>query len=239
MSEIVEFYDKFSARQAAAGINNRHISIHYHLVKAGLRNFHHVLEVGCGIGTVSQLILRTLTPRGSLYAVDISPKSIMLAKQTSLKYENAVFQVKDLTKEKVDRKFDVIVLPDVIEHIPFELYPTLFRNLYEMLDNNGFVLIHIPHPNYLEWLIQHGSTELQVIDNPVHTDKLLNAVYPVGFYLKHLKSYCIYKMKEDYQVIILEKNLTDQTFDNRKTFFRLPIHVRFLNKFKYLLRGFK
>ena len=57
MSEISQFYDEFAEQQKSTGINNRHISILEHLTKLGLKPYHNVLEVGCGVGTVSELIL--------------------------------------------------------------------------------------------------------------------------------------------------------------------------------------
>jgi trans-aconitate 2-methyltransferase len=118
MSTVAEFYDDFSSVQTQTGINHRHISVAFHLEKAGLRKTDKVLEVGCGIGTVSQLILRYLAYSGTLLAVDISSKSIDLAKKRNAKYSNANFEVHDLTKHSVSGRFNAIVLPDVLEHIP-------------------------------------------------------------------------------------------------------------------------
>jgi trans-aconitate 2-methyltransferase len=239
MSEVVEFYDNFSSRQSWAGINNRHLSIQFHLEKAGLKKNHKVLEVGCGIGTVSHLILRTLSGNGTLHAIDISPKSIALAKELNARYSNAIFEVLDLTKETIDDKFDIVVLPDVIEHIPFELYSSLFSNLSALLKDNGFIFIHIPHPNYLEWLIRNGSKELQIIDNPVYTDKLLSIVYPLGLYVHYLKSYSVYSISDDYQIIVLKKRSAESDFKSRNVFFESPLHNRIIKKISYLLRGRK
>jgi len=239
MSEVVEFYDKFSLRQAAGGINNRHLSIAYHLTQAGLRESDAVLEVGCGVGTVSTLILRLLSAKGLLHAVDISPQSIERAKLLGVKYRNAIFEVRDLTQNQIDRKFDVIVLPDVIEHIPFDLYPIFFSNLEKMLTDSGFIFIHIPHPNYLEWLVNNKSQELQVIDQPVYTDKLLSIVYPLGFYVHQLKSYSIYAVQEDYQIVILKKKQHVEEYTRANKYFQLSWLERIKAKFYYILRGFK
>ncbi|HYF70808.1 MAG TPA: class I SAM-dependent methyltransferase [Ohtaekwangia sp.] len=239
MSDVIEFYDNFSSRQARAGINNRHISILFHLEQLGLKKDHHVLEVGCGIGTVSELILQSLSPHGTLHAVDISPKSIDIAKRLISKYKNATVEVRDLTKEKINTTFDVIVLPDVLEHIPFDLYTPLFENLNQMLSDDGFIFIHIPHPNYLEWLIKQGSKELQIIDNPVYTNKLSSLIYPAGFYIDYLKSYSVYSKSPDYQIILLRKKSATLDYTSRTTFFQMPLSRKVIKKFSYLLRGFK
>jgi len=54
--EVSEYYDGFSSYQLAKGINSRHLSIFRFLRKAGLKKNSIVLEIGCGIGTVTHLI---------------------------------------------------------------------------------------------------------------------------------------------------------------------------------------
>lgn len=239
MSEVVEFYDKFSVRQSSIGINNRHLSIVYHLEQAGLKKSDRVLEVGCGVGTVSELILRVLSNQGSLHAVDISPQSIASADRLMQKYSNAIFEVKDLTQNLLGKKFDVIVLPDVIEHIPLELHPVFFKNLNEMLTDDGFIFIHIPHPNYLEWLVENKHTELQVIDQPIYTDNLLSVVYPIGFYIHYLKSYSIYNVDDDYQILILKKKGMLKAYTATSEYFKTPLLVKLKKKIEYVMRGLK
>ena len=239
MSEVIEFYNKFSERQISTGINNRHISILHRLKDAGLKKNDTVLEVGCGVGTVSELILRFLSDQGSLHAVDISPLSIQAASRLTLKYSNSIFEVRDLTQEVLTFKFDVIVLPDVIEHIPFPLHLNFFSNLYMMLKDNGWIFIHIPHPNYLQWLINTNSKELQIVDQPVHTDVFLAKVYSAGFHLHALQSYSIYTQEDDYQLLILKKSLTHGNYEKQGTHFQVSWMQRLLDKLRYFVRGLK
>jgi len=239
MSKASKFYDDYTVQQTRVGINSRHFSIIAHLEKTGMKPDYRVLEVGCGIGTLSELILRYLSPRGFLHAVDISPKSVELANQRLNKYRNTLIEEKDLTNESIRGYFDVIVLPDVIEHIPFKSYPGLFKNLYRLLTDNGFIFIHIPHPNYLEWLIKTNSKQLQFIDQPVYTDHFLKLVYPIGFYLHHLMSNSIYDYPEDYQMVILKKKLSIDAYRSLAVPFRVPFFTRLRKKTIYLLRGRK
>ncbi len=239
MLKVAEYYDDFSVRQLKAGINNRHISIAYHLKKNGLKKNCSVLEIGCGIGTVSELILRELSTNSRFYGVDISPRSITIAKMLETKYKNAFFETRDLTQEKLDLSFDCIVLPDVIEHIPLELHTLLFRNIYKMLNDEGFVFIHIPHPNYLEWQINNKNDELQIIDQPIHTDLLVKSVYPVGFYIHYINSYSVYSSNPDYQIIVLKKKLQSTEYPLMKEPFQLSLIERIINKAKYYIKGGK
>ena len=58
----------------------RHRRIFKTLKKFGIRPTDNILEVGCGIGTVSSLIIPH-NRKGHYTAVDISPESIAIAKQ--------------------------------------------------------------------------------------------------------------------------------------------------------------
>jgi trans-aconitate 2-methyltransferase len=131
------------------------------------------------------------------------------------------------------------VLPDVIEHIPLELHPAFFKNIFSMLKPDGFVFIHIPHPNNLEWMVNNKVEGLQIIDQPIFTPELGATVYPIGFYIHYLKSYSIYAVDHDYQVIILKKKPSTQNLDSLSSFYLPPFHKRLFYKLKYLMRGLK
>ncbi len=239
MSEVSIYYDEFSKEQFQRGINNRHLSIQYHLEKYGLRPNFKVLEVGCGIGTVSELIARFLSNEGSLRAVDISEKSVEMAAHRLSKYSNVKCEAKDLTKERLNDKFDVIVLPDVIEHIPLELHKSFFSNLKLSLKEEGFIFIHIPHPNFLEWQVKRKDERLQIIDQPIFTNELCSSIYPIGLFISHLISYSIYAVENDYQIVILKNKPSKIDTKNMSRFFQLSFAKRAKNKLKYIFRGFK
>lgn len=56
MDDIKKFYDEYTVKQVRVGINHRHLSIQRFLERFGLIKNSKVLEVGCGIGTVSELM---------------------------------------------------------------------------------------------------------------------------------------------------------------------------------------
>ncbi|MCU0402738.1 MAG: class I SAM-dependent methyltransferase, partial [Algoriphagus sp.] len=116
--KVVSFYDQFAEKQAKTGINSRHLSILDKVKQAGLQANHRILEVGCGIGTVSHL-LATQVPNGKVLAVDISPESIEKAKVLWKDQKNLNFEVSDMSDfDKKGETFDFFVFPDVLEHIP-------------------------------------------------------------------------------------------------------------------------
>lgn len=200
--DIEGFYDTFSEEYTKLGLNRRHRLILKKLLQAGLKNNHKVLEIGCGVGQVTGLIADFLN-KGMIVACDISPEGIELAKKIHNKKGSIQFIVSDMTDFKHDVKFDFVVLPDVIEHIPVENHKDLFRVIRENITDEGTIAINTPTPFFQEWLHAKHPEGLQIIDQPIYTNDLLNNAYPNGFYLERLENYCIRHKEPDYQWILL------------------------------------
>jgi len=64
--QVAEFYDQYSSQQGKIGVNIRHRSILKRLVKLGLSKNSSILEIGCGIGTLTSLLVKNA---GSVLAV--------------------------------------------------------------------------------------------------------------------------------------------------------------------------
>ncbi|MBC3538141.1 class I SAM-dependent methyltransferase [Rufibacter sediminis] len=207
---VSDFYDDYTEQQFQKGIHIRHRTILKNLKEAGLKSDSKVLEVGCGIGTVTHLIAKA-TPQGKVLAVDISPKSIDMARRFNQQFNHVEFAVSDMTDFNRPEKFDFVVLPDVIEHIPLEQHPNLFQVISRHLHKKSVVAINIPHPLYLTWVREHQPELLQVIDQPIHTDELLRNTYAAGLYLHKLDSYSLFSQAEDYQWILLKQRLVPET----------------------------
>ncbi|RMG22249.1 MAG: class I SAM-dependent methyltransferase [Bacteroidetes bacterium] len=205
MKYIEKYYDDYVDRQLAVGINDRHRSIQRWLVKFGLKKGDRVLEIGCGIGTQTQLIANYLGPQGHITAVDISDKSIETARKRLGHYRQVKLVAADIVQYELEEEFDVIVMPDVIEHIPLELHHALFGKVSKLLKAGGFVMIHLPNPYFLAWCHEHRRDLLQVIDQPIYTDVLVQNVYPHNLYIHHLETYSVFLETSDYQVIVLKK----------------------------------
>ncbi|MEO8760472.1 MAG: class I SAM-dependent methyltransferase [Bacteroidia bacterium] len=209
--EVEEFYDTFKAHQKKLGVNIRHRTIFKNLKKVGLTNQSNVIEIGCGIGTLSSLIIKYLSS-GSFVGVDISKESIEMAQQINAGYKNASFVVSDMSTFSYPKKFDVVVLPDVLEHIPVEQHTNLFKILNEITTNDAFVLINIPEPNYLNWVRRCHPEKLQIIDQSLSMQDLLNNFYPNNFKLYSLQPYCLHTTDPDYLTIVLKKNMYKETY---------------------------
>jgi cyclopropane fatty-acyl-phospholipid synthase-like methyltransferase len=205
--EVKEYYDNtFKDYQKKVGINIRHRTIFKNLKSVGLKPNSNVLEVGCGIGSVSHLILKYIT-EGSFVGLDISPESIKVAQQFNSFHKKAEFSVNDMSHFTHPTKFDFVVFPDVLEHIPVEQHAFIFETIAKLTTPDAVVLINIPEPNHLNWLRIKHPEKIQIIDQALSMQDLLNNSYPFGFKLFSANPYQLHYNVPDYLSVVLKKNM--------------------------------
>ncbi len=100
------------------------------------------LEIGCGIGNISQFLVK----RGSLVAIDVSPKYIEEVKEKFkdcpdfFAYQwDASSSLPDFLKEG---SFDTIICLNVLEHIEDDL--KALKNMNRLLKINGHLCLLVP-----------------------------------------------------------------------------------------------
>lgn len=202
--EIGKWYDDFASHQLKTSVNLRHYRIMEFLVRAGLKKDSKVLEIGCGIGTLTGLMAKYLR-RGEILAADISSESVSTARRRLSRSRNVNFTVTDMTDFSHPGTFDFIVLPDVLEHIPLEQHRNLFSSLANLMHENSVILIHIPHPRALDYMREISPDQLQIIDQSVEADILTGNAYAAGLELVSYFSYPLFDRKHDYVLITLRK----------------------------------
>lgn len=94
-----------------------------------------ILEYGCGIGR-NLGFLQQFFPASQIYGCDISPKSL----ETAAK-EQPGARLFLLGKDKIEHRFDLIFLPNVIHHIAPGLRLNVFKNIETMLNEHGSLFI--------------------------------------------------------------------------------------------------
>ncbi|MDX1652544.1 MAG: class I SAM-dependent methyltransferase [Brumimicrobium sp.] len=226
--EVTDFYNNFVDRQKKVGVSVRHRIIYSSLKNIGLKKDSKVLEVGCGIGQVSSLIIPSISS-GQYVGTDISPKSIETARRTNLN-KNTQFLVSDMSDFQHELKFDFIVFPDVLEHIPVEEHANLFKNIEKCSHPGTRVLINIPEPNALNWMRKNKPEALQVIDQSLSMQDLLNNVYPAGFQVYSIIPYSIHTNVNNYVSIVLVREAKINELTVQSKLFQLiqNLRVRFL-----------
>lgn len=205
-SEIKDYYDSFTAYELKRGINLRHYHVFNEIVKAGLKKHHHVLEIGCGIGQLTYLMHQYLR-RGKLLSADISPQSVELARKRIGPSSRMEFVVSDMTTFTHNEKFDFLILPDVLEHIPVENHPALFGLMSSLMHEHSKIVIHIPHPKFIESDRIHHPERLQIIDQPLSAATFLSHCYPHGLLLDRYEAYSLFNREHDYVFIVLKRDV--------------------------------
>ncbi len=214
--EVKEYYDDFINHQEKIGISTRQRIIAKNVKKIGVKKNSNILEIGCGIGTVSKLLI-DLIPNGEFVGCDISPKSISYAKQFNPN-NNATFIVTDMSDFTHDLKFDLVVFPDVLEHIPVDQHFKLFENVARVCSSNAKWYINIPEPYALNYIRENNPELLQIIDQSLSMQDLLNNVYPHGFVVESIIPYSIHMSSPNYLKIIFTNNPTVEKLTLRNKF---------------------
>lgn len=202
--EIKKWYNTFSEKQVATGTNLRHFTIFNKLIGAGLRRNHAVLEIGCGIGTLTKLIYGYLKS-GELVATDISDESIEIARKRIPPSKRINFLVTDMVGFSYAKSFDFIVLPDVLEHIPLEQHKALFGIMSKHMHQESIMMINIPHPKALDFIRTHTPEKLQIIDQSIAADTMINNAYTTDLELINYISYSLFNKENDSILIRFKK----------------------------------
>ena len=136
------------------------------------------LDIGCGTGEFSRLLASRFD---TVFALDLSPNMIAVARQRSRQFSNIDFQVADIMNwELPSEKFDAIVSIATLHHLPIEnLLPDLkaalkpggklvFLDLLESENLRDRLSDFIAVP--LNWLFQ-------ILKNTHHSQEMTDAMW--------------------------------------------------------------
>lgn len=102
-----------------------------------------VADIGTGDGRLVREMSHVL-PEIRTVGIDYSERAINLARALNPELE---FINLDIISDSLDEKFDVITLVEVFEHIPLERARQFAASLPPLLNNNGRLLVTVPHEN--------------------------------------------------------------------------------------------
>jgi len=100
-----------------------------------------ILELGCGEGLGTILLAENCH---EVVGIDIDNDAIEWAKVTLKEKSNLYFETDDFIG-KTYGIFDVVVLLDVIEHIPKESEKEMFEGIVNNLSNDGYCIVGTPN----------------------------------------------------------------------------------------------
>jgi SAM-dependent methyltransferase len=119
--------------------------IHKELKKWAKRAPHnaHILDAGAGFGQYTYY-LSNLCASWNILAVDVKEEQVGDCNEffRSIKKDNVLFKIADLTTYQKPNAFSLILSVDVMEHILEDV--EVFKNFYASLKDGGMVLISTP-----------------------------------------------------------------------------------------------
>lgn len=213
--EVADYYNKVWAgieEKTSNKPNARHYFILKNLKKAGLKNNSSVLEIGCGSASLTHMIAKFVLS-GKIVGADISNETIELNRKKYASLKNMEFHVSNMTDFMPAEKFDFVVIPDVLEHIPMAEHDNIFKTINKVTHENSTILINNPEPNLLAWYHKTQPEILQIIDEPLHINYLSKLIYDNGFYIESVFPFAISYDVPEYQSIICKRKTT---FENMK-----------------------
>jgi SAM-dependent methyltransferase len=100
-----------------------------------------ILEIGCAMGILLNNIAERLSVR-NIFGIDISGENIKVAKELfpdSIFYQGTIEDLKSIIESKALPRFDMVILSDIIEHIPDDL-----KFLGNVKEISSSVVVNLP-----------------------------------------------------------------------------------------------
>ena len=114
-----------------------------------------ILDVGCGGGIICEPLARL---GAKVTGIDFAPNNIKAAKLHSKKNKLKInYFYKDIEKSKLDEKFDIILMFEVLEHL--DNWKKTIKSLKKNLNKNGIIIISTINRNLLSKLFAINIAE--------------------------------------------------------------------------------
>lgn len=190
-SEVSAYYDEFTQTRFSTYSpgSNKRIEMAINRILSNARPGVRILEIGCGVGIVTER-LHDCIPEVRIWACDTSAEAIRVAagrfQSDRLDFKRFdVLEEFDAIREWVAEPVDLVVLVDVIEHIPQEKHEGLLQDISSWLHQDGKVIMTYPSPQYQEHLKSENREELQIIDETITATDLARVTESAGLTLRH------------------------------------------------------
>ncbi len=205
VSKVEAFYDDFSRGfvEDIVQDNERVAQQLDFFARAIPPNVKSVLVIGCGSGQGAHFIATSIAKNARVLAVDISGENLRLA-HTLFPNERIEYRQVDVTSDSLEGVWDVIVLPDVYEHIPKDARQHLHAKFSGLLSRKARILFTVPSPGKQASLYATGKG-LQVIDEVVTLEDLSNAAADVGAVLTYFNMISVWET-DDYIHAVVERD---------------------------------
>lgn len=179
------------------------------------RNISYVMDIGCGDGVLGRYIRQQHIPV-NIYGTDISDSAI----EKSMPFYNSVYKVTDIKIPlQPERKYDLITMNSILEHMEDEMLHTLFKEIDLALNPAGLIFIAVPNRTSPHLIFADRKREKEEVGH-------VNVKTLYGW-IKFLSSYGYKKCQLSYSIKL--KHL------EKMTYFEKQPTLRFLVKRFYPL----
>jgi trans-aconitate 2-methyltransferase len=213
-SEAVrEFYDEFSVSRMQRYLQKGNLRIERAIkrILPFVASDSTVLEIGCGIGLVTERLAQAV-PAGAVWSYDISEKNIQQARER-VHASNVNFRRGDILHDFDDVRawipvpVQLVVMVDVIEHLPLATHSALLHNLGTIMRTDGSVILTFPSPDYQRHLRETSPQKLQIIDEIVELEHVLSIATRNGFRIRHFSLEDVW-LRNQYVHCVLARSLS-------------------------------
>ena len=175
-----------------------------------------IADLGCGVG----LLLNNLSNFGNTTGIDFSKQAIDFCKES---FKGDLIQADFANNLTIDKKFDLIIASDFIEHIEDD--KKAINNIYKLLNNNGHAIITVPAFQFL-WS-QHDINHMHYRRYDIAS--LVNKLKSSPFKICYISYYNFFLFIPAF-IIRMIKKITN--FDKNSNL-ELTIPNNYINKFLY------
>lgn len=199
MSEVAKFYNERVEYMSQGNV--RHSRIYEGLKMCRLGPNVEVLDLGVGTGLTSEYMARAGC---NVLAVDFAEDLIAYGEEHR-QNKNIEWLVHDITTLDVDRKFDLIVLADVIEHVEAERTLDLMKVIFDHSKPSTFVYVNVPYWPWQQFAHHYGIGDTAPIDNVFDLSTTLNLFGSINFLPMHTDIYGIGTPLEYIEIVLVRK----------------------------------
>jgi cyclopropane fatty-acyl-phospholipid synthase-like methyltransferase len=171
LSEQREYYDRLWSKLARRPVKHQHLKNRMYAIRRWVSALElpegaRILDFGCGLGDISNL----LSSFGTVDGIDLSPAATEIAAQ---RFPHINFSHGDLFEEPIeDRSYHLVVSSEVFEHVATERRNDFLNRIERLLAPGGYLLLTTPNDIL--------SSQVHDLDQPLENhftpDDLRNAV---------------------------------------------------------------
>lgn len=176
--------------------------------------FSSLIDIGCGDGRLLREIDNVFEKK-RLFGIDFSRKAIGFAKVIN---PSLNFSTKSI--QSIEKRFDIVTLIEVIEHIPPKQLHCFINSITSVLNKNGHILLTVPNLNRPAdpRHFQHFSVESlkALFDQEIFKIVAINFIEPIP---KSLFGKFLHRFLFNSQFAIKNKQLLESFYNNYKRSF--------------------